>query len=144
MVRFSRSRIAGVSVVAALGLAVAFTSVSAPVAAQGAKPAAAVGSDLAAVLGHVRADGREFDDLVDDGVGVVAGEFVAAVGAGGGGRSGGAQVVRPWPCRRASWAGPVLTCGPSDDGGLDELAEFWPRRASSSASRAATVSRARM
>ena len=49
-----------------------------------ARDAAAPGARqaVAAVLGDVRADGREFDDLMDERLGVVAGEGVAAVGAG--------------------------------------------------------------
>ncbi len=72
MVRFSRSQVAGLSVVAALGLAVAFAPVPAPLAAQGLKPMAAVGSDLAAVPGdalgfvHVRvADVWKTDAMAD-------------------------------------------------------------------------------
>jgi Protein of unknown function (DUF1559) len=51
MMRFSRSRVAGAAVVAALGLAVVATTVPTALSAQGGKPAV-VGSDLAAVPGN--------------------------------------------------------------------------------------------
>ena len=83
----------------------------------GVAAAPRAGGSVATVLGGVRSDGLEFDDLMGQGFGVVAGKYLPAVGAGGrsefddsvGGRRGrslrGCPGWAPSALPDGSWAG---------------------------------------